>query len=970
MLPYNFKMTASGSQQSRVGWAVAAILLLDLLLFSPSFGNFFCGDSLYFLSRQGDELRQPARLFTNLDTLHSYRPLTHLVFDYLMYPLSGLDPRGYQLMVRALHLSAALLVFFLLRRLTRSPGAALLGLFFFAAHGENFYLNYDPSFLPDLLVGLFGVAALLAYAQGHRLASTLFFGLALLSKESALTLVVGLVVAGLLREREERQPLAGAIRAQLLALAPQLALAAAYLGFQIVMRHGLFPQEPGPYSLSMSAWTLWLKTKYLAWLFSIPADWERRRWWLLPPLFLMLPALVWLLGSLRNAWRRDSRPLLLCTAWAVASLAPVAAISQVPMKHNLQFSVLALAVALALSLGTRPVVALLPRSAWWLIVPMALSTAFQVRNDLLFSWVAEGSGVAERSLTAMQERYPTLPRGATLYLFPAVTRGNISWYFDGGSLFRLFYKDPTLEMRFANLKQELTPEAASNPNVLFFRFQDGDRLYDVTPEYRMELSDKENDWLLKRFDPAATRSAFDWPKSVLPQGRPVVLDQHVAGSTLRTALIMLPGTIAAFPVREIPANAALLIGLALAGKPREGAAARIWFESKEGKQDLYSIMLDPQFSVSWWDGDVDLRMLRGRSGTLYLENVGSRASDWLAWSRMRIVTGSSPYNIRTERGSQFLYFQDQRPYMPWLDRAQITNPFSWQPGDLMDGLVARPRVLERQGEKRLAFVMLPGTEARFPEIRPNADTRLHFALTLASRATGGARARVSIETAGKKHTLFETLVDNSFDGDVWSEGEVDLGRFAGQPAALVLENDADRVAAPIAWSNVTLAHYSQTATPSTSRHLLEHAESAPIEFDRTEVYPDYEHFDTPNGKPAFLQWTSYSRPYRLNLVTAAGARVRFTVPALPRGAVLQVSATHGATLGDGAVGRIYWEQNGRRELLFERMVYPRQSYWYDRDIPLAPWAGQAGVLCFEASSGPKHNTVGDWLAWGRMRIVW
>jgi hypothetical protein len=86
--------------------------------------------------------------------------------------------------------------------------------------------------------------------------------------------------------------------------------------------------------------------------------------------------------------------------------------------------------------------------------------------------------------------------------------------------------------------------------------------------------------------------------------------------------------------------------------------------------------------------------------------------------------------------------------------------------------------------------------------------------------------------------------------------------------------------------------------------------------------------------------------------------------------VLQVSATHGATLGDGAVGRIYWEQNGRRELLFERMVYPRQSYWYDRDIPLAPWAGQAGVLCFEASSGPKHNTVGDWLAWGRMRIVW
>src|SRR5713226_7409084 len=122
-------MFPEAKPQFRVWQAVAAVLLMDLLLFAPSYGKFFCGDSLYYLSRHGDELRQPVRLFTGLDTLHSYRPLTHVVFDYLMYPLGGLHPGAYQAMTRAMHLATALLVFLLLRRLTRSPAAALLGFF-------------------------------------------------------------------------------------------------------------------------------------------------------------------------------------------------------------------------------------------------------------------------------------------------------------------------------------------------------------------------------------------------------------------------------------------------------------------------------------------------------------------------------------------------------------------------------------------------------------------------------------------------------------------------------------------------------------------------------------------------------------------------------------------------------------------------------------------------------------------------
>src|SRR5712691_6631953 len=103
--------------ERRQRWAVAAVLALETVLFAPSFTKFFCGDSLYFLSRRNMGWE---KLFTRLDSLHSYRPLTHVIFDYLMYPLSGLDPRGYHAMALGVHLLTSFLVWALLRRVTRS----------------------------------------------------------------------------------------------------------------------------------------------------------------------------------------------------------------------------------------------------------------------------------------------------------------------------------------------------------------------------------------------------------------------------------------------------------------------------------------------------------------------------------------------------------------------------------------------------------------------------------------------------------------------------------------------------------------------------------------------------------------------------------------------------------------------------------------------------------------------------------
>ncbi len=823
--------------------AVAAILLIEIGLFSSSSTKFFCGDSLYFLWRRVAGWDQLRDLFTTIDTLHTYRPMTNVVFTYLMYPLSGLDPRGYHVMSLAAHLLASLGAYALLRRLVRAPAAALAGLFFFGAHAVNFYITYDASFLPDYGMGLLGVASLWAFARSlgsgmgiparplvpamgkaedgqecpsypWRAVSVVLFALALLFKESAVALPVGMLVVAALERRRGGERLTGrSLLSPMAALAPHLVLAAAYMAFQFYLRQGsLYPRQNLPYQLSFAPSVLFLKLKYLLWLFNFPADLERRGWLLAPPALVMLPAALWILGRLRGAWREERPALLLCGAWALAALLPALFVAQAPMKHNLYLSVLVAAVALAVSVDreTTPE-RLLPHRAAWLFVPLAASVALQVRTDLKYSWAGEGSDIAESSLAAVRRAYPTLPTGAVLYVLLAGIKGNVSWYFDGGSLFSLFYNDPSLEMRFADLKQALPENYLRRDDVFVFRFFQG-RLYDVTREFKLEGAGRPADQLLARLDAAEIKWRSDWKPEDLYEGRPVRFLYLARGDALRRALAMLPGTEIRFPIRNLPPETVLRLGVTVAGGMNGGTSARVSFEgpARENPETLLRISLDASLDGdTWWDGEVDLSRLAGRSGVLAVESDADRTADWVAWSDMRLAPRSDS-------------LQEYRYGRPLRER--------------------------------------------------------------------GLR-------------------------------------------------------------------------------LLDYLDQAQLTFDRSEVYPNYDRFSTPTGRPCFLWWATRARPSHLSLVTIAGARVRFAVPTLPPDAVLEVSATYAGELGDGGRGRTYWEHDGQRELLFDQMAFPKQTYWVDRDISLARWAGKAGTLSFECSSGPAGNTIGDWFAWGRLRIV-
>ncbi len=784
---------------------MGGVLLLEICLFFPSYFKFFCGDSLYFLSRRDGGWQ----LFTQLDSFHTYRPLTHAIFDYLMYPLSGLDPRGYHLMTLGVLLLTTLVVWLLLKRVTRSPAAALAGLFFFGMHPVNFFLSYDATFLPDFSMGLFAAGSLLAYAGESSILSLLLYGAALCSKESAVMLPAGLAAVELLVSGRDREP-------KWSRLVPFAILTGGYLLFQFYLRGvAFYPSGNSAYRLSFRPGDLFLKLKYLPWIAGLPANAAGEGLgWTLVESAVLLPALLWIAARLRAGWRQEPRTFLYCGAWMIAALLPVLAVVQVPMMHNVHLPVIALAIVLARCVDLDPHA--LERGTIWLMASLLLSSSLQVHNKLRFSWVGEGSDVTERSLRAVKRAYPQLPRGAVLYVEQATKAGNIAWYFDGGALFRLFYNDPSLEMFFPNSPQALTPEFFHRKSAIVFRFYN-DRLYDVTRDYALWASGRESASLAVRLDNSELSNHLTWTSADLSHGNTAWYTELSRGDALRRALVMLPGTRLRFPVTNLPQGARLNLGITTGSDRSGGGLARISFESNEPPRVLFSMLTDSRLdSNTWWDQQLDLSPCAGRSGALVLENDSDPPGDSVAWSGLQVVL----------------------------------NP-------------------------------------------------------------------------ARDQSLFEA-----------AHGRPVRERGLG---------------------------------------LLDQFDNALVSFDRSEVYPDYSKFETPTGRPVFLFWETQATPRRVALVTIAGARAKFSVPALPAHAALHVAVSHGTGLGDGIRGKIFWETqlggSGSRELIFDRMVQPRMKNWNDAAIPLDRWAGQGGVLSMEASSGPGHNTVGDWLAWSRLRIV-
>jgi hypothetical protein len=60
------------------------ILLLEFVVFVPSFSKFYCGDSLYWFSRVLQGWDDLVHQFCTIDGLGQYRPFTFVFYSYLL----------------------------------------------------------------------------------------------------------------------------------------------------------------------------------------------------------------------------------------------------------------------------------------------------------------------------------------------------------------------------------------------------------------------------------------------------------------------------------------------------------------------------------------------------------------------------------------------------------------------------------------------------------------------------------------------------------------------------------------------------------------------------------------------------------------------------------------------------------------------------------------------------------------------
>ena len=166
--------TPAGTTASllRRWWPALLVASVAVGVFSNSFSNEFIYDDWTAIVENPTirswsniwELINPTSEFHRTFRLLSYRPLQYLSY-LVLYKLFGLNAGAHHLFNVALHALNTLLVFVILRRLTRDEAVALVGALAFAVHPIHMEAVQVSGLRADLLATPFFLAALLCHLR-------------------------------------------------------------------------------------------------------------------------------------------------------------------------------------------------------------------------------------------------------------------------------------------------------------------------------------------------------------------------------------------------------------------------------------------------------------------------------------------------------------------------------------------------------------------------------------------------------------------------------------------------------------------------------------------------------------------------------------------------------------------------------------------------------------------------------------
>jgi hypothetical protein len=147
-----------------------------------------------------------------------------------------------------------------------------------------------------------------------------------------------------------------------------------------------------------------------------------------------------------------------------------------------------------------------------------------------------------------------------------------------------------------------------------------------------------------------------------------------------------------------------------------------------------------------------------------------------------------------------------------------------------------------------------------------------------------------------------------------------------------------------------------------SQHVLRGLEGIQSSVNRAEFYPDYEHFATPTGAPAF-----FPTPEKEILTQIGGSTIVIPLHRIPDGSRLRFDVSWMFDQGDGGWAEAALRTRGKESIVFREYMRlnPKEKshIWKEVTVDLQSYRNEEADLILKCYNNPGKNTVADWLNW-------
>lgn len=172
---------------------------LVLAAYAPAFNNGFISDDYVFLERLGTLKHDPLYLFSIPPDNFRY---TSYACIALLKSIFGYRPACFYAFTVLVHITSAVMLGRYLQLVSGSSAVAALGSLFFAAVQNPQEAVMWLTGMNELLLGVFILGTLLAWLKERYLVATVFYALALFSKESSIAMLALVPLMDIYRHRQ------------------------------------------------------------------------------------------------------------------------------------------------------------------------------------------------------------------------------------------------------------------------------------------------------------------------------------------------------------------------------------------------------------------------------------------------------------------------------------------------------------------------------------------------------------------------------------------------------------------------------------------------------------------------------------------------------------------------------------------------------------------------------------------------